>query len=163
MRLNRGVLVGVLFVLAAGGLIFLLWPRGPVDPAELIKRKVVLMTHAAERKDLGEIMEQVSPRFRSADGWGRDEVKGVLAAQILSGRWVRVFTTEMSVTMTSSTTADFSGKFVFGRSDAKELKDLARDSVLSSYLIDAKLEKEADGEWRFVWAKPQQIDPASLF
>ena len=67
--------------------------------------------------------------------------------------------------MASSRTIDppFTGKFIFARSEAKELKDLAKDSVMDAQQIDAKLEKEADGEWRFVTASHASVDPTSLF
>ena len=50
----------------------------------------------------------------------------------------------------------------FGRSQAKTLKDLARESVIAAYEITATVELEPDGEWRFVSATWQPADPASL-
>ena len=117
----------------------------------------MLFRSAAEQKDLGAVMEEISDRFRGDQGLSKQELKGVLAGQLLRGAWVRIFTTDLEVKLRSPSTADFSGKFIFGRSAAKELKDLARDSELSRYQIDATLEKERDGEWRFVTAQYRQI------
>jgi len=63
--------------------------------------------------------------------------------------------------VTSPSTASFSGKFIFGRSNAATLKELAKESELSSYAIEAKLEKERD-DWKFLSAKHRPIDPAEF-
>ena len=163
MTFSRSRLLGLLLALAAAGLVLALWPRRPPDPKELIVRNVVKMTHAAETRQVSGVMSYVSERFRSEDGWTRAEAKAVVAREVLTGTWVRIFTTDLEVTLTSATTAELSGKFIFGRSDADKLEELAKESVLSAYRIDGRLEKEADGEWRFVWARPRQLPPEGLF
>jgi ketosteroid isomerase-like protein len=149
--------------LAAGGLTYWLLSRSGPSPEELIRQKAEQMADAAEKKDLGFIMDQVSRDFRTEDGVGRDEVKGILAGQFLRGQWVRVFTSDIEVTMTSADSADFKGSYIFGRSDAKLLKDLAKESVMGSYEITAKVVKEADGEWRFISARWRQVESSGLF
>lgn len=161
--MKRSNLVGIALALVAGALVLALWPREPSDPKVLIERKVVQMVRAAEEKNLAALMDGVSERFRSAEGWNRDEVRSILAAQILRGSWVRVFMTDLEISVTSPTTASVSAKFVFGRSEAEKLEDLARESVFSAYLIEAAVEKEADGEWRIVSAKHRALEPSSLF
>lgn len=84
-----------------------------------------------------------------------------MAGQPLRGDWVRVMTANVDVTVTSPTTADFRGIYLFGRSRAKTLKDLAKESTVSAYEITAAVELEPD-EWRFVSASWQQADPPSL-
>lgn len=162
MKLTRGQLVWGAVALAALALGYVLLLKPPPPADELIRQKVVRMVRAAEAKQLGEVMEQISPRFRTRDGMSRDELKGFLAGQLFRGTWVRIFLVDMDVRVTSATTAEFSGKFIFGRSNAKQLKDLAKDSVMSAYQIDAQVERESDGEWRFVEASYREID-ASQF
>ena len=157
MRLSR--LIVVALVLAVGALVYLLWPRSEPTPDEAVRRIVVECTRAAEKKDVAAIMEHVSERFKANEGLGKQEVKQVLAGQLFRGQWVRVFTTDLEVRTTSPSSVEMTGKFIFGRSDAKELKDLARESVVSSYQIDATFEREPDGEWRAVSARYQQADP----
>lgn len=159
----RGRLLAVVGALAAGVVTYLLLTRASPTSEELIRRKAIAMADAAEKKDLGFIMKQVSDRFRTEDGLARDEVRGILAAQLFRGEWVRVFTANVEVTVTSPTTADFRGAYIFGRSQAKVLQDLAKESVIASYEITARLEREPDGEWRFVTATWRQADPSSLF
>jgi hypothetical protein len=145
----------------AGLLIWILWPRGPVTPEERIRRQVIDMARAAEHRDLSFIMEQVSPRFRSHEGWDRDEVKSVLASEILRGQWVRVFVVDFQVTVDTPRHAQMKGKFWLGRSDAKTLKELAAQSQVQGYEIDGELELE-DGDWRFVSASHQPLDPSQF-
>lgn len=141
---------------------YLLVARGSTAPEELIRRQAVAMADAAEKKDLGFIMKQVSADFRTADGYRKEDVRQILAAQLLRGEWVRVMTANVDVTMTSATTANFRGTYIFGRSKAKELKDLAKDSVIAAYEITGEVRREPDGEWRFVSAAWEQVEPASL-
>ncbi|HEY8206855.1 MAG TPA: hypothetical protein VIG99_05190 [Myxococcaceae bacterium] len=160
--MTRGRLLAAAIALVAGVLTYLLVARDSATPEELILRKAVAMADAAERKDLGFIMKQVSERFRTEDGSSRDDVKGLLAGQLFRGEWVRVMTANVDVTMTSAATADFHGTYIFGRSEAKTLKDLAKESVIAAYEITARVERESDGEWRFVSASWATADAASL-
>jgi len=162
MTIARSKLVAATVVAVAGALTFALWPRSSsANVEELIRHKAVKMARAAEEKDLGYIMDQVSDRFTSAEGWHKSELRGVLAAQLMRGNWLRVFPADLKILVTSSTTATFSGKFIFGRSTATNLKDLARESGMISYAIDAKLEKEGE-EWRFVSASHREISPSEF-
>lgn len=162
MNIARSKLVALAVIGLVAPLLFVLWPRSSsASVEELIRRKVVKMARAAEEKDLGYIMDQVSDRFTSAEGWNKSELKAVLAGQLLRGNWVRVFPADIKVSVTSSSTASFSGKFIFGRSTATTLKDLAKESGISSYAIQAKLEREAE-EWKIVSAAHREISPSEF-
>lgn len=159
MTLSRSKLLGFALVAAAILLAVVLWPRrSPASPDELIRQTVIKMARAAERKDVGYVMEPVSERFTFEEG-GKRELHQLLAAQLLRGNWLRVFIVDMSVAVTSATTASFSGKLIFGRSRAETLSQLAKESEISSYIIEAKLEKERD-EWKFVSARRRPFNPA---
>jgi len=159
---TRGRLLAAAVAVAAGVTISLLVAGHPTPPEELIRRKAVAMADAAEKRDLGFIMKQVSEEFRTADGYRRDDVRQLLAGQLLRGEWVRVMTANVEVTVTSPSSATFRGTYLFGRSKAKELKDLAKESVIGAYEVTADVRREADGEWRFVAASWEQVEPASL-
>jgi hypothetical protein len=151
------LLAGAIAVaVAVATYLFLLKPDP--EPVELIRQRAVQMAAAAEKKDIAFIMEQISPRFRSENGLQRDELKGFLAAQIFRGETRRVMTSDLEVRMASETSVQLSGKYILVRSDAKELKDVARETVVGSYQIDATAEKESDGEWRFIWARYRPVD-----
>ncbi len=151
MTVSRERLLAVGLALAAALAVWILWPRAPEDPEEVIRQKVIQMARAAEKKDVGFVLDQLSESFRSADGLSKQEMKGFIAAQILRGSWVRVFVVDTRVSAAGST-AEFQGKFVFGRSDAKELQNLTKESVMGSYRVEGKLTRESDGQWRFVSA-----------
>ncbi len=152
-------IVPIVAALAAAGLLLLLWPKGEQPPEEQVRRVVVSMTRYAEEKDVQAILEHVSDRFRADQGMGKQELKQYLAAQLFRNRWVRVFTTDLEVKATSPTTVEMTGRFIFGRSDAKTLEELAKESVVDSYQIDARFEREEDGVWRAAWAKYRRADP----
>jgi len=162
VRLTRAHLIGLGVLLGLAVLAYVLFLKPPPPPEELIRQKVVKMVAAAQEKKLGGVLEEISPRFRTSDGMNKDELRGFLAGQLFRGTWVRIFTVDLDVQVKSATSAEFTGKFIFGRSDAKVLKDLAKDSVLSSYQITATAELEPDGEWRFVSARYQEIDPTQF-
>lgn len=161
--MGRGRLLAAAIAVAAGVLTYVLVARGSPPAEEVIRRQAIAMAAAAERKDLAFIMEQLSQHFRSEDGSvSRDEVRGILAAQLLRGEWVRVMTSDLDVKVTTETAAYFHGTYIFARSKAKTLKELARESVIGAWEITARVELEADGEWRFVSASWKPADPASL-
>src|SRR5215469_9740511 len=161
MTITRSKLLTVLFVAAAAAVVVVLWPKGSqASSEELIRQKVIKMARATEQKDLGYVMDQVSDRF-TFEGGGKRDLHQFLAAQILRGNWLRVFVVDVSATATSPTGATFSGKFIFGRSKATTLKELTKESEVSSYLIEAKLEKERD-DWKFISARYRPIDPADF-
>jgi hypothetical protein len=162
MTLSRSKLFAALVVAVAAAVVVLLWPKGSqASSEELIRQKVIKMARAAEKKDVSYIMEQISERFTFDEGGSKRDLHQLLVAQLMRGNWLRVFAVDLAVTVTSPSTASFSGKFIFGRSNAATLKELAKESELSSYAIEAKLEKERD-DWKFVSAKHRPIDPAEF-
>ena len=66
------------------------------------------------------------------------------------------------VNVTGPDQASARAKFVFGRSDAKSLKDLAKDSVMSAYAVDLDFAKEADGAWRVTAERHRPLAPDEL-
>jgi hypothetical protein len=162
MMLSRGQVLGLGLALLAAGGVLALWPQEEPGVKEAITRQVVRMTEAAERKDMAELMEGVSEGFRSSQGWNKQQLKGVLLGQVLQGNWVRVFVRDLQVTEINPHRGDVRVKLIFGRSRSEELENLARESVLSAYLIEGTFEKE-DGEWRVVQARHRSLSPTELF
>ncbi len=161
--MTRSRVVGVGLALAAAVAVLLLWPRDEASPEEQIRQKVIQMTAAAEEKDLGFIMDQISESFRgTSPALSRQELKQLLAAQILRGQWVRVFVRDIDVELRSPAEARFRGKFIFGRSEADTLERLAAESRIQAYEVDGTLHLE-DGEWRFVSGGYRVIPPGQLF
>ncbi|HSP77671.1 MAG TPA: hypothetical protein VLQ93_04035 [Myxococcaceae bacterium] len=86
----------------------------------------------------------------------------MLLGQVLRGTWVRIFVRDLQITERSPTEGDFQLKIIFGRSEADELEDLARESLLSAYSIQGTFQREEDGEWRVVRAKHRSLSPSEL-
>jgi hypothetical protein len=163
VTLARSRVVGLGLALLVGGVVLALWPREELPVQEAITRKIVEMTRAAEQKDVGELMEDVSERFKSGEGWGKEQMRGVLVAQVLRGQWVRLFNIGLEVKEVSPTRGDFEVKLIFGRSQADWLEELARESVINAWLVEGSFEKEQDGEWRLVSARHRPLSRAELF
>ena len=163
MTLSRGQVLGVVVALLAAGAVLFFWPQKEPGVKEAITRKIVLMTDAAERKDMAALMDGVAERFTSNQGWNKQQLKGVLLGQVLRGEWVRVFVKDLNVTEVDPHRGDVQVKIIFGRSEAESLENLARESVLSAYLIEATFEKEEDGEWRAVKAGHRPLSATELF
>lgn len=162
VTMSRSKVVGLLLALLVGGLVLAFWPREEPGVQEAITREIVSMTRAAQEKDVGELMDRVSERFRTHQGWDKQQVRGVLVGQVLRGQWVRVFTTNLDVTEVSPARGDFQVKIIFGRSPGERLEDLSRETILNAYLIEGSFEKEQDGKWRVVSARHQPLDPMDL-
>ncbi|MDY7225410.1 hypothetical protein [Hyalangium rubrum] len=163
VTLTRSRAVGVVLALVVGGLVLAFWPREEPPVQEAITRKIIEMTRAAEAKDVSGVMEGVSDRFKGGQGWGKDQVKGVMVAQVLRGQWVRIFHTGLEVTEVSPTQGDFTVKFIFARSEAEQFEQLAQESVLNAWVVEGTFEKEQDGEWRVVQARHRRMEPTELF
>ncbi|HLL04684.1 MAG TPA: hypothetical protein VK539_29130 [Myxococcaceae bacterium] len=163
MTVTRSRVVGLVLALLAGGLVLVFWPRSEPPVQEAITRKIIEMTRAAEQKDVSGVMDGVSDRFKSGQGWGKDQVKGVLVAQVLRGQWLRIFHTDLEVTEVSPTQGDFSVRFIFARSDAQQLEQLGQDAVLNAWQVEGTFEKEQDGQWRVVVARNRRLEPSELF
>lgn len=163
MTLSRGQVLGVALALVAAGAVLAFWPHKEPGVKEAITRKVLLMADAAEHKDMGTLMDGVAEGFHSGDGWDKQQLRGVLLGQVLRGEWVRVFVKDLDVTEVDPRHGDVQVKIIFGRSQAEKFENLARESVLSAYLIQARFEKQDDGQWRAVTAEHRSLNASELF
>lgn len=163
VTLTRSRVIGVVLALLVGGLVLAFWPREEPPVQEAITRKIIEMTRAAEAKDVSAVMEGVSERFKGGQGWGKEQVRGVLLAQVLRGQWVRIFHTDLEVTEESPTRGGFTVQFIFARSEAQQIEQLAKESVLNAWVVEGAFEKEQDGEWRVVEASYRRMEPTELF
>lgn len=146
--MNSRRLIPIFLALVAAGAVLLFWPAEHLGPEEEVRRTVVSMTREAEEKNLSGVMDHIAESFHHTRGWGRDELKGFLAAQILRGTWMRIFVEDLETELVSPTEVKFSGRFLFGRSEADTPEKLAADTSLARYRIEGTFVKEADGVWR---------------
>lgn len=155
MKLSAKTIAIVTAVLAAA-LTLWLWPKAQLSAEDEIRALVASCVKAAEDKELSVITDAMSEDFKGPSGAGRDDVKRLIAFQVLRDKEsVAVFNPNLSVTVTSADTGEVSGKFVFARVKAKSFDQLPEGAVVNAYEIDAKLSKR-EGKWRFISATYKQ-------
>ena len=146
--------------MSIAGLVVLALVRSrPLTPQRRVEQHVVEMVASLDRHDVGGVMKYVSERFAGAQGLDRDAVRALLVSQVVRREWARVFLVDLDVHPDDPGKVAVSARIIFGRSDARSLKDLAKESVLSAWWIRARAEPEPDGDWRFVWAEYQSAEP----
>lgn len=155
--MNSRRLIPVVLALVAAGAVLFFWPSEHIGPEEEVRRTVIAMTREAEEKDVSAVMDHIAESFHHNRGWGRDELKGFLAAQILRGSWMRIFVEDIETEVLSPTEVKLRGRFLFGRSEADTAETLAADTSLARYRVEATFVKEADGVWRAVKADHQSL------
>ena len=155
--------LGAVGLVGVSTLAVLLLPEQEVDEEEQVRRVVVQMTEAAQRRNVRDVLASVSELFKGESVSDKSALRQLVSYQILRGQWIRVFTTDLVVKPEANGNVRVWAKCIFARSDAVELKELVRQSVMSTYLIEAVAHQEPDGKWRFVWARHEEISPASAF
>ena len=147
----------IVALLAAGAVLFF-WPRGPKDPEGQIKKLVAECVDDANKKDVSSIAEHLDERFIGPNGSGKEEVKRLLAFQLLRDQEVAVILNPtLTVSVKSPEQASLVGYFVFARSKVKTVDELSQAGVAAVYKIDADLEKK-DGRWWLVGAQYQRVN-----
>ncbi len=143
----RTIAIAVAAIAAA--LTLWLWPKAKRSDEDQIRALVESCVKAAEDKDLSVITDAMADDFSGPGGSGRDEVKRMIAFQVLRDKEsVAVFNPRLSVSVTGPDSAEVSGKFVFARAKAKSFDQLPEGAVVNAYDIDARL-KKVEGTWRF--------------
>jgi hypothetical protein len=149
--------VAIVLALAAAAAVLFLWPRGPKNPEDQIRKLVAECVADANEKDVSSISDHVDERFVGPQSTGKQEVKQMLAYQLLRQQDVAVILNPtLSVTMKSATQASMTGYFVFGRTRVKTAEELNQGAVAAVYKIDADLESK-EGKWWFTGAQYQKV------
>ena len=151
--MNARVL-GVILALAAGARVLIFWPKKPLDDEGQIRALFSQCVQAAQDRKLDVIADAMAPEFK-AHGASKDEVRQMLGFQLLRDKeTVAVFNPTLDVTL-EPPKASVSSELIFARAKATSPAELAPQSVVASYHLDAKLEKR-DGKWLFVSAEYKQ-------
>ena len=153
---GRARIIAAVVVVAAAagaGVFLLLAPERERTPEERIRAALERAAQAAEKRKVGEVMELISPRFAGGGGEGwpadRDEVKRLLALELLRGQWVSVFVSSAQIAV-DGPRARAHVDVVLSRA-AERGKGLAAllPSEASAHRFRLDLEEEG-GEWRVV-------------
>ena len=153
MRVS-GRALAIVAALVCAGLTLVLWPKKAMSAQDEIRAMVARCVRAAEEKDLSVIVDALVPEFKGPNGASREEVKGIIAYQVLRpGQATTVFNPSLDVTTTGASEGTISGKFVFVRGKVKTLEE---GPSMGTYQIDGNLQKR-DGKWVFVSATYRQL------
>jgi len=159
---TRRDLLAAAVAACAGAAVYLAWGKAPPPgPEEAIRRHVVEMARAAEARDVGALMERVSPSFSAPEFGDRDALRGLLAGLLLRGEWVRAWPVDVRVTLPEGRGAHVDMRVVLGRSTAARLEDLGKDTALSGYRVELDWKREGEA-WRIVSATARELSPAEL-
>ena len=149
----RTLAIGVALLAGAGVLFF--WPRQVLGPEAEIRALFGRFVKAAEDRKLGVIADAMAPGFK-ARGAGKDEVKQMLAYQLLRDReTVAVLNPSLTVELKSDSQATLAAELLFARQKGAGPETVAPESVVAAYHLDATLERTEEG-WRFVSADYRQ-------
>lgn len=151
--------VAMVLALVAAGAVLYLWPRGPKNPEDQIRKLVAECVEAANKKDISSIMDHVAEEFVGPQASRKQEVKQILAMQLLRNQEVAVILNPtLSVTLKSNDAGSMVGYFVFARTMVANADDLNKQTgVAAVYKIDADLERR-DGKWIFTGAQYQRVN-----
>lgn len=150
--------VAIVLALIAAGAVLFFWPRGPKNPEDQIRKLVAECVADANNKDVSSITDRIDDRFVGPNTASKQEVRQILAYQLLRQQEVAVILNPtLSVTITSPTQASMTGYFVFGRTKVKTAEELTQGAVAAVYKIDADLENK-DGKWWFTAAQYQKVN-----
>ena len=86
----------------------------------------------------------------------------MVTRELSAATYMRVFPADIEVRSVSPTRVELTGLFLFSRSRAHALRDLARDTETIGEAIDATAERESDGVWRFITARHRRLTSSEL-
>lgn len=153
-----GIAVAVAAV-AVLGTVRLLVARGPATPEERIRAALEAAARAAEQRKVGEVVEVLSPRFTGGvegERVTRDDVRRLLAFELLRGQWVSVVLSSAEVAV-DGTRARANVDAVLSRSAdrSRGLSSLLPGEA-SAHRFRLELEEE-EGGWRVVSGSWREI------
>lgn len=159
MNLRRILIV--LLALGVGSAVVLLWPTEPIGPSEQVRRRIIQISDAAQKRDLGEVTDAVSKSFRSPQGGDRDDVRRIIAAQLLRGQYLKVFTDVKALTEVSPEEVLAELNVYFASAESETVETLARETVMSAWRLEVTFQLE-DGDWMATSAGWRRLSPSEI-
>ncbi len=150
---RRAIAVAILIGGAAVAA-WLLWPRPPASDEDRIRRLVDEMAQAAEKKDIGGILEHVSERYRG-ESTDKDGLRGTLFVYLRGAQFVSVIVRGLTIDVKGDE-ADAKMRVLLTR--AKVTQELRVEDLIQSgaHRIEAGFAREGT-EWKVVKASRRDI------
>jgi hypothetical protein len=132
----------------------------PGSPEERIRAMVARAAEAASAKDLGALVELVSPAYSDADGNRRDDVKRLLAFHVLRAGSLHALAATREVAVDDPARAQAVVFAALARVPIHDFRDLAAlDADVWRFDLSLALER---GEWRVTGARWHRADVTDL-
>ncbi len=135
-------------------------PRRAVAPEERIRATFEDAARAAEQRKVDRVADLLSERF---DGGGegqragRDEVRRLLALELLRGQWVSVAISSAEVIVDGRRARANVDAVLSRAADRKKGLASLLPGEASVHRFSLELEEEADGKWRVVSGRWRQV------
>lgn len=153
--LKKAIAGLVALVLVLG--VILLLKRKPSDPEAEIRAALQRAAEAAERQDVGGVMEIVSERFKGRGGMDHAEARRYVFAALRMGAWRRVFLIRTTVHLDGDRAADVKTHAILARGEKVEKPEDVVPTNAETLRFDLRFEKE-DGKWRTVSGEYERVN-----
>lgn len=151
---NRRTLGAIALVTGIAVAAWIAWPRRAMSDEDRIRAAIDAMASAAEKRDIGGILEHVSERYRG-EGGGRDELRGYLFGYLRRAEFVAVVVRAPRIERRGDE-ADASFRVIFTRVQAGAEVREGDIASAGAHAIDARFVRE-DGRWRVDRATRREI------
>lgn len=156
----RRILI-VLLALGVGAAVVLLWPTEEIGPTEQVRRRIVQLTASAQARELGDVNDAISESFKTPQGQDRRDVRRLVAAHLLRGEYLKIFTDVKDLTERSPDEVLAELNLYFASAEAADVQTLARESVLSAWRLEVTFRREGD-DWMATSATWRRLAPGEL-
>jgi hypothetical protein len=149
----------IVIALVAAGAVLYFWPKKAKTPEDEIRALIAQCVADANERAVSDIMEHVAEEFIGPQMARKQDVKQMLAYQLLRQQQdvAVILNPTLNVTVKSDTSAQVTGFFVFGRTKVKTAEELSQSAVAAVYKIESDLERR-DGRWVFIGAQYQRVN-----
>jgi len=121
----------------------------PQSPEEAVRSVISRMEQAAEARDVGDLVEHVSERYRDGYGYGREEVSHYVRGYFIANQSIHLLTRVEELDFPSEQEARATVRVgMVGRDAGAAAWDVAADV----YRFKITLHRE-DGEWKLTYAE----------
>ena len=158
--MNPRILLILIVVVAVAAFI---WhsQRPQLPPERAVMERIEEGIAAAERRDVGALMDIVSDDFKS-ERLTRRQLKTTLFLQMQKAAWSRIFVVDQEIQASSDTVVEVSLDTVLARGgEIESIEDVLPDSA-GAWHIELRFEREDDDQWRVTWANPERVQLRSL-
>jgi len=122
---------------------------------EKVKKIIVGVQTAAEKKDIKKIITRLSKNYKDPQGYDYDTIKGMLLGYFFRHQKIHVYITNLDITVQDSAARALFQAVLSGGNKVESVGDILPER-LGMYSFEVSLHKEPD-EWKVTSAKWDQV------